>query len=647
LYKDGQQTGPFSEEEIHDALKSGALNESDLAWRNGCRDWSPLKDVIEIEPFQFHPAVTGPTFIDNCGANCTGSVALQLRTGNETPLQASQIESCEHIKIPKAGFFVVILRTIAMCIPIANCLTVKSLSARASDDLLVSIVVLLYFAQLLCTYLLAEQLRRSGKIWSIFSLCSLGFAGGALALLPFRKSKSLPPVFKNPSNSPRAARIFQALNPFKSLPGLYIAPEIPYIKFANAVENCRIPQNECIIAIIDTAMNGSAKSCVVFGRDAVYWKNSWRARQLGARQLSYGKLENRIFTPINKANSRDIFLGDKLYIEVYSEKNTVVDILYAVRDAVAYPASDSAHYSTDAIDISADDPHVHSEPYTDIPAYKESGIAPIAGVAVSALLALITSVPVGLMHGFFSQVNPLIFLDLFISFGAGVAIGGASGLGARWGKLRNSAIILLIMAFGMIAEDCVSFIGADFTNHNDYHGLAAAIMRRSTDGYKVTHLSYLASHMINGRTPSNEPIHISGSAMWVLFIIEFGILLAGGAVGARNAAEAVFCEKCSVWAKEVARTTRNVVPGILEGVLKQEYPVGALKDIRSSRILTLIVKQCVRCKGSIYLTIIEDIENSNVGASGSTARKRSKKTLLLNGIVTRETARKVARSDSF
>ena len=50
ILRDGQETGPFTEETTHTLLKQGSIREADYAWHPGLPKWIPLAEVL-------HPAV--------------------------------------------------------------------------------------------------------------------------------------------------------------------------------------------------------------------------------------------------------------------------------------------------------------------------------------------------------------------------------------------------------------------------------------------------------------------------------------------------------------------------------------------------------------------------------------------------------------
>jgi len=47
---DGQQSGPVSDSQMDDLLRSGKINRNTLVWREGMTDWQPLNQVRHAEP---------------------------------------------------------------------------------------------------------------------------------------------------------------------------------------------------------------------------------------------------------------------------------------------------------------------------------------------------------------------------------------------------------------------------------------------------------------------------------------------------------------------------------------------------------------------------------------------------------------------
>jgi|GEM_PF-3264312 len=50
ISRDGQQFGPYSEEEIKQHIEAGKFSQDDLAWTEGQADWTPLSNVLHTTP---------------------------------------------------------------------------------------------------------------------------------------------------------------------------------------------------------------------------------------------------------------------------------------------------------------------------------------------------------------------------------------------------------------------------------------------------------------------------------------------------------------------------------------------------------------------------------------------------------------------
>jgi hypothetical protein len=70
--KNGQQYGPYSEQDVAGYLTSGQFSQSDLAWREGCSDWVPLAQLVSrpggnmppgMPPASGNPALGTASFV--------------------------------------------------------------------------------------------------------------------------------------------------------------------------------------------------------------------------------------------------------------------------------------------------------------------------------------------------------------------------------------------------------------------------------------------------------------------------------------------------------------------------------------------------------------------------------------------------------
>jgi len=48
IYKNDEQHGPLDEEEVRQAVERGEFTGDDMAWREGCESWLPLKRIVSL-----------------------------------------------------------------------------------------------------------------------------------------------------------------------------------------------------------------------------------------------------------------------------------------------------------------------------------------------------------------------------------------------------------------------------------------------------------------------------------------------------------------------------------------------------------------------------------------------------------------------
>jgi serine/threonine protein kinase len=116
---------------------------------------------------------------------------------------------------------------------------------------------------------------------------------------------------------------------------LHVAPDIPEKKLANARKACEIPEAERILALVDATVFGSAKNCLAFGTEGLYFHNDWSSRTAGAGTVPYGEFAERIFA---RESWAEVGLGQGQFFnrsgsQVTSQK--VVEILLAIRNSLA------------------------------------------------------------------------------------------------------------------------------------------------------------------------------------------------------------------------------------------------------------------------------------------------------------------------
>ena len=137
-----------------------------------------------------------------------------------------------------------------------------------------------------------------------------------------------------PPDPARDERILAALRSFLPQNDLYVAPDIPQKKLANAWAACSIPPDERVLGLVNCTVLGSAKNALVFGNRAAYFHNDWTT---SPRQgvVAYKEFPSRVF---GNAGVTEVSLGgnDKLNVAGSScSKETVIALLRAVAYAIA------------------------------------------------------------------------------------------------------------------------------------------------------------------------------------------------------------------------------------------------------------------------------------------------------------------------
>jgi len=136
-----------------------------------------------------------------------------------------------------------------------------------------------------------------------------------------------PPLAADPA---RDERVVAALRSFLPQNDLYVAPDIPPKKVANARAACGIPADERVLGLVNCTVFGSAKNALVFGSRAAYFHNEWsESCRQGA--IPYPEFASRTFSD---GGARNVNLGSgNQALDVSGSscsKAQVIAILHAV-----------------------------------------------------------------------------------------------------------------------------------------------------------------------------------------------------------------------------------------------------------------------------------------------------------------------------
>lgn len=233
-----------------------------------------------------------------------------------------------------------------------------------------------------------------------------------------------------------------------------------------------------------------------------------------------------------------------------------------------------------------------------LPVYTPSGkYTSMVFVMVLPLLAVVAAL--GWVDAFLLSWVPFILLDLLIVLGFAAGIAYATSFALQLGKCRNTAIG---MGIGLLAG-----VAGVASGHYWAYAMATAGAPQP-----VPFGDYLEFRTTTGWTigKGGGGIPITGVFVYLVWLIEAVIIVAGGWLGGAMGAMTPYCEACSIWATK----KRDVfsVPGLSEASiarLKQAPDVEALlmpelaEIAPSSTKVIYTVQACPACEKTGFVSL--------------------------------------------
>ncbi|HST62111.1 MAG TPA: hypothetical protein VLK84_25640 [Longimicrobium sp.] len=108
---------------------------------------------------------------------------------------------------------------------------------------------------------------------------------------PLLTARSKPVISKGAPDL--GAAIYKVLQRHPKSDGFFVAPHIPAHKSTNAIEKCRVTENDTILALVDCTVFGSAKNCLLFTLSGVYYHNDRSGKRPGSGFISYKEFTRR------------------------------------------------------------------------------------------------------------------------------------------------------------------------------------------------------------------------------------------------------------------------------------------------------------------------------------------------------------------
>lgn len=285
--------------------------------------------------------------------------------------------------------------------------------------------------------------------------------------------------------------------------------------------------------------------------------------------------------------------------------------------------------------------------------YRPSGIAPIPGVLLVIVFALVAGLIAGGLLWFAEHKIGLYLIILFPAV-AGFIVGIASSNGTRIGKLRNPLLVGLIgLLGGVLAGGAYHFLSFDLSFKDSLRqalsaqttaSVSEAAVRRFADEYLQGEVGdtgfagFLKLEAKQGisitRSSSSSGLELTGPWAWGYFALEVLIIAGLGAMLASSAAREPFDERAKAWFGS------SVYLGGAGGKEGTAF-VGALKSGAFEQAGNLVRPQHTELglpRVELHARLSPDANADEAVLEVKSARKKNELTTstLLTGLVTRE-----------
>ncbi|TNE50322.1 MAG: hypothetical protein EP343_08760 [Deltaproteobacteria bacterium] len=198
-----------------------------------------------------------------------------------------------------------------------------------------------------------------------------------------------------------------------------------------------------------------------------------------------------------------------------------------------------------------------------IPSYKPSGKFEPTTFVFALGLGLVAAAGVGWLYQWFVDIVPLIYINLFATAGFGAALGAAVGFGARMGKCRNTMIVVaMTVLLAIAAEGATMYYAYQRTLSKAAENRAKRLSRGKAVSPEMVqkvrtqlqkHLTFEKYIKLKVKIgwKVRRSLKITGTFVYIVWLIELGILLVLGVMVSVPFVSAPFCERGNRWSDEV------------------------------------------------------------------------------------------------
>lgn len=179
--------------------------------------------------------------------------------------------------------------------------------------------------------------------------------------------------------------------------------------------------------------------------------------------------------------------------------------------------------------------------------YKRSGKAPIGGILLTLLFGLGSGIVLAFVYVKLIRHLPIVYLGALATLGYGILLAVAIGFGLKKGKVRNSSVATVLA--GLIAVALFYFVWSVWVFD---------VLQRAGD-QEVSLFGILTSPRDLGDlilkfnetgTWGTRRVIYSGTALWIIWAVEAGVLLLLPLLGSGLPDVLPYCETCDCWTEE-------------------------------------------------------------------------------------------------
>jgi len=260
--------------------------------------------------------------------------------------------------------------------------------------------------------------------------------------------------------------------------------------------------------------------------------------------------------------------------------------------------------------------------------YRHSGAVGIVGPLFMLMLGLAAALVLGGIYGVADWYSPFIYLNFLLTCLLGLAVGIAVGLAAKWAKVRNSLITLVIAGVCGLAAVYAAWIT-----------WIAALSEFELVTFGPLDLASVIQ-MINAKGAwSMKNWTPTGGSLWVIWGVEAAVIVGMAAYCPRMVLGTTpFCERCERWLDDsvtygplhATANHQQIVTDLEQGNFNTVHQLLKVPD-GAARFREVVLTACPTCEDLQLITV----RTINIGLDKEGKETRTIDNIVLNLLLTK------------